>query len=70
MGRARAATAEANGGIAKSGDAKVVNVAIVKQDSEQEMKVWDNDKWSSWSFEQEEAAPATSEMREGTDRPR
>ena len=43
--------ANANGGIAKSGDATVVNVAIVKQDSDQEMKVWDNDEWSSLSFE-------------------
>ena len=43
--------ADASGGFAKSGDATVVNVAIVKQDSDQEMKVWDNDKWTSLSFE-------------------
>ena len=42
--------ADANGGFAKSGDAKVVNVAVVKQDSDQEMKVWDNDKWLSFTF--------------------
>ena len=49
-GKGTGGEADANGGIAKSGDAKVVNVALVKQSSEQEMKVWDNDKWSSWSF--------------------
>jgi hypothetical protein len=43
--------ANANGGTAISGDAKVSNIAFVKQSSEQEMKVWDNDKWSSWTFE-------------------
>ena len=42
--------AYANGGVAISGDAKVSNNAYVKQSSDQELKVWDNDKWSSWSF--------------------
>jgi hypothetical protein len=49
-GNGTGGSAYANGGFAKSGDAKVVNVASVDQWSEQEMKVWDNDKWSSWSF--------------------
>ena len=31
------------------------NVAIVKQESEQEMKVSDNDKWLSFSFKGDEA---------------
>ena len=49
--------AEANGGIAQSGDAKVVNVASVKQSSEQEMKVWDNYSWSSKTFEKKHRWP-------------
>ena len=50
-GKGTGGDADANGGFAKSGDATVVNVAVVKQDSDQEMKVWDNDKWTSLSFE-------------------
>ena len=38
-GKGTGGEAEANGGFADSGDAKVVNVAFVKQESEQEMKV-------------------------------
>ena len=43
--------ADANGGFAKSGDAHVVNIASVKQESDQDMKVWDNDKWLSFTIE-------------------
>jgi len=49
-GKGTGGSAYANGGFAQSGDAAVVNVAFVKQDSEQEMKVRDNQSWSSWSF--------------------
>ena len=49
-GKGTGGDAYANGGIAKSGDANVVNVAVVKQDSDQEMKVRDDQSWSSWSF--------------------
>ena len=32
-------------------DKSLVNVAVVKQDSDQQMKVWDNDKWTSLVFD-------------------
>ena len=49
-GNGTGGAAEANGGIAISGDAKVSNIAFVKQESEQKMEVEDNDKWLSFTF--------------------
>ena len=50
-GKGTGGDADANGGFAKSGDAHVVNIASVKQESDQDMKVWDNDKWLSFTIE-------------------
>ena len=49
-GNGTGGAAEANGGVAISGDAKVSNIAFVKQESEQKMEVEDNDKWLSFTI--------------------
>ena len=69
-GKGTGGDAYANGGIAKSGDANVVNVAVVKQDSDQEMKVRDDQSWSSGASPRSTTGRSNGVMTEGTDRPR
>ena len=56
-GNGTGGAANANGGTATSGDAKVVNSAFVSQYSDQKMKVWDNDSWSTWTIEKKHRWP-------------